>query len=251
MFAEKYKNTISIERLKSFSYGFELADEQFLITAYKLNIKASQCFYPVLSVVEIYLRNAIDCMLKEVIDEKWLEKELDSQNLLSDFDYKKLIEAYNNIKRRYGIDKVTRGKIIAELTFGFWVNLCSKKYNPKIWTKKGAFRGVFENYPKEKKEQIHELSQKLTKIKRLRNRVFHYEPILNKKNDILGVYNGINEILGYLPRNGSSILNDTCNFMEVMAEILPAFEKEFKRIKNKNLENYAMQEETQGCTNIL
>lgn len=233
MFAEKYKNTISIERLKSFSYGFENADEHFLITAYKLNIKASQCFYPVLSVVEIYLRNSIDCMLKEVIDEKWLEKELENQNILFDYDYKKLIEAYSNIKRRYGIDNVTRGKIIAELTFGFWVSLCSKKYNPKIWTKKGAFRTAFANYPKDKKEQIHELSQKLTKIKRLRNRVFHYEPILNKKNDIFGVYNEINEILSYLPRNGSSILNDTCDFIAVITDVLQAFQKEFERIKKQ------------------
>lgn len=91
---EKYKATIGIERLKSFGYGMENITEDFLIKMYELNIKTSQALYPVLSIVEIQLRNAIDTMLQTVFSKTWLEDELKAQTLLLDYDYNKLQKAY-------------------------------------------------------------------------------------------------------------------------------------------------------------
>lgn len=217
---EKYRTTIGIERLNSFGLGNENITEEFLIKMYELNIKISQAFYPVLSIVEIQLRNAIDTMIQTVFSSTWLEDELKTQKLLLDYDYNKLQKAYKALKNRYGEVNITHGKIVAELTIGFWVSLCSKKYNSIIWTKKGAFKGVFINYPKDKLERIHDISSKLTKIKNLRNRIFHHEPILYKKDKIGVMYNIICEIISYLPKDDSNILNRTNNFPNEISKML-------------------------------
>ena len=232
---EKYRNNIGVERLESFKGTFENADEEFLVTRYISNIKASQALYPVLSIFEVHLRNAIDVMLQYLIGKNWLEEEITKQNLLYDYDYKKLEEAYSKVKSKYEEENITRGKIIAELNLGFWVNLCSKKYNPKIWTKKNTFRMVFPNFPKDRKESINGLSVQLVKIKNLRNRVFHYEPILKKDSGFFDVYNKIVEIIEYLPHSNPKIIEQTDNFLFTIKEILIELEKEINRINNKKL----------------
>ncbi len=217
---EKYRATLGIERLKSFGYGMENVTEELLIKMYELNIKTSQALYPALSIVEVQLRNAVDTMLQTVFSATWLEDELQKQKLLLDYDYNKLKKAYETLKNRYGEENITHGKIIAELTIGFWVSLCSKKYNAKIWTKKGAFRGVFVDYPKEKQEKIHDISEKLTKIKNFRNRVFHHEPILYKKEKFGVIYNIICDIIAYLPKDNSGIFKRTNNFPSEITKML-------------------------------
>jgi len=209
---DKYRATIGVERLKSFGYGMENVTEEYLLQMYELNLKTSQSLYPALSMVEIHLRNAIDTMMQTLFSETWLEDEIQKQNILLNFDHNKLLQAYETLRAKYKTESITHGKLISELTFGFWVNLCSKKYNPKIWTKRGAFRGVFVDYPKDRQEKIHEISDKLNKIKKLRNRIFHYEPILHKKDKFGVLYNNICDIIAYLPKDNSGIFERTNNF---------------------------------------
>lgn len=214
----KYQGTTSIERLLSFVLPEENPEKlplKLLINRYKENILISQTFYPALSILEITLRNAINTMLKTKFGENWIEKELSSQTILQDYDYNSLKETSKRVKLKCRDEHLLNGKIISNLTLGFWVSICSKKYNVSIWTKQGCFRGVFVNYPHTKQEQIHEISKKLTSIKKLRNKIFHYKPILKQKDKILNKYNEILEILSYLPIDDMDILNKTCNFKEV------------------------------------
>ncbi len=132
---DRHKTDISIERLKSFVWN-ETDNYDDIITRYKLNIKISQALYPELSILEVSLRNTIDTMLKKYISETWLEDEIQKQNILQEFEHESLIKAYTDIKKNYRLELISRGKVIANLNFGFWTSLCSKKYNSKIWTKK-------------------------------------------------------------------------------------------------------------------
>ena len=78
----KYQSTISIERLMSFVLPEENLQNiplDILIKRYEENILISQAFYPILSTIEIILRNAIDTMLKTKFGENWIEKELIKQ----------------------------------------------------------------------------------------------------------------------------------------------------------------------------
>lgn len=216
---DRHKTDISIERLKSFVWN-ETDNYDDIITRYKLNIKISQALYPELSILEVSLRNTIDTMLKKYISETWLEDEIQKQNILQEFEHESLIKAYTDIKKNYRSELISRGKVIANLNFGFWTSLCSKKYNSKIWTKKGCFKCVFVNYPQSKQQQIHDISKKLYSIRMLRNRIFHYEPILRKQNNLLSKYNEIIELLSYLPSNLPNLLTDTSNFLDVYNKLI-------------------------------
>lgn len=218
---EQFRNTLSIERLKSFIQN-EDDTLNIILERYKNNIRISQSLYPELSILEVTLRNAINSTLCQHISKTWLEDEIKEQKILSDQEHAKLIRAYNETLKECKPKDFTIGKVIANLNFGFWTGICSKKYSTKIWHKKECFRGVFVNSPA-KAQQINMLSKKLTSIRKLRNRIFHYEPVLSKS--ILNKYNEIMEVLSYLPQDNSSILKDTSSFLYVYNEIMKSLNK--------------------------
>ncbi len=217
---KKYTSNISMERLSAYICS-DADNIEDIINRYKNNIKISQALYPELSILEISLRNAIDNIFKEKFGEDWIEQEVINNNILDNYDYMTLQKAYNDTKNecKKSSKDFTAGKIIANLSFGFWTNICLKKYNSKIWTKKGFFKGVFVNYPKNKQQQIHAISNTLNSIRKLRNRVFHYERILKHPSSLLKKYNEIMEILSYLPQSDVTILSDTSNFLNIFNEI--------------------------------
>ncbi len=207
----KYSSTISVERLLSFKTD-DNDTIDVLIQRYKTNLRISQALYPELSTLEITLRNAIDTMLRTCISETWLEDEIQQQRILSDHEHAKLITAYNEIKKAYPDNDFTLGKVIANLNFGFWTNLCSKWYCSNIWNKGCCFKGVFVNYPSEV-NNIGVIAAKLRLIRRFRNRIFHYEPIFKFPQNTLKIYNQIMEMISYLPSDNSDILKDTSTFL--------------------------------------
>lgn len=212
----KYANTISIERLLSFKHD-DNDTIDVLIDRYKTNLKISQALYPELLTLEVTLRNAIDTMLKNCISETWIEDEVHQQKILANHEHEMLLTAYNDIKKSYSNKNFTIGKVIANLTFGFWTNLCSKWYCSNIWNKGRCFKGVFVNYPSNV-NNIGTIAIKLRLIRRFRNRIFHYEPIFKKPQNTLKMYNEIMEMLSYLPSDSSDILKETSNFLNVYNE---------------------------------
>lgn len=210
---------IGINRLNSFKI-LEEDNLEILLNRYINNIKLSESLYPALSILEISLRNSLNYAIERHILNEWLLKELDGQKILTDKTYLKLKKAYNNVIDRYGKLGVTKGRLISELSFGFWVRLCTKEYNPTIWTQKGVFYETFPNFPKSQAAHIHSISKKLNSILKLRNRIFHHEPILKNLKAVETRYYEIIEILSYMQCNTHKILNKTCRFKQVYSEIL-------------------------------
>ena len=188
-------------------------------------MRISQALYPELSMLEVTLRNSIDTMLKSCISETWLEDEVQKQKILSNHDHEKLITVYNDTKKEYKNRDFTLGKVIANLNFGFWTNLCSKWYCSNIWNKGRYFKGVFVNYPSNV-NNIGIIATKLRLIRRFRNRVFHYEKIFKYPDRTLSLYNDILEMLSYLPNDDLEILKRTSTFLDT-------YNKLIKNIGNK------------------
>ena len=213
-----YASTLSVERLLSFKVDDNDTIDT-LIQRYKTNLRISQALYPELSTLEVTLRNAIDTMLKTCISETWLEDEIKQQCILTDHEHAKLITAYNDIKKEYDDSDFSIGKVIANLNFGFWTNMCSKWYCSNIWNKGCCFKGVFVNYPSNV-NQIGVIATKLRSIRYLRNRIFHYEPIFKQPQNTLRMYNEIMEIISYLPSDDTNILKDTSTFINTYNQVL-------------------------------
>ncbi|MBR1907550.1 Abi family protein [bacterium] len=223
---EKYTANISLERLKAYikSDNDTISD---VMDRYADNIKMSLALYPELSILEVTLKNAIDTILRKYVSETWLEDEIKHNVLLNSYDYNTLIKTYNDTKLDCinSHKQFTIGKVIANLNFGFWTNLCAVKYSTSIWHKRNCYRGVFVNYPS-KRQEIGKISRQLYYIRRLRNRVFHYEQIFKVPSNTLKLYNLIIQMISYLPDNGNSeILKNTSIFLNTYNQLTNKYTK--------------------------
>ncbi|MFW2552631.1 hypothetical protein [Aliarcobacter butzleri] len=173
------KQYISENRFKS----YKNLDE------YSQNLIFSQNSYIPLAILEIALRNALNNHLSEIVSETWYE-----DDFLTNDSKEKVSQAKGLLLKRK--ERITKEKIIAELSFGFWVNLFKKPYEKKLRIK--DIKLIFPNLPTKEEELINRdlLFKKLNHIRNFRNRVFHYEKVLNKDN-FNNIYNEIFEIIKY------------------------------------------------------
>lgn len=96
-----------------------------------------------------------------------------------------------------------------------------KKYSASIWNKKQCFKSVFINYPNKRPEiSIISKKKKIYAIRKLRNRIFHYEQIFRYPKKTLELYNMIIEILSYLPTDKFKVVENNSNFLNTYNELL-------------------------------
>ena len=206
-FQQELIETITPVRLKA--YGEDSND--ILLEKYIYNLKISESLYPALSLLEVTLRNKICYAIEALICKDWLINELNQQNLLFDKEYNKLIETADKIKKDG--KKVTNDRLISELTFGFWIHLCTKSYKPKFWDKKGFIELVFPNYTVSSNLRNISLIQKdLRDVLKLRNRISHQEIIINGNRTPEESYKLIQTLLYTLSSGMYALLEDVSRF---------------------------------------
>lgn len=151
---------------------------------YRVNLRVSQSFYPILNLFEIFLRNKINYHISSHFSNpNWIITEkkgfMNDQSLsLSRFFLKKSVQkAEKKIIRK--TRTVSSGKVIAEQSFGFWTSLFDPHHYRLIG---GAPIHCFGSKPAYANRSI--ISQKLNDIREFRNRVYHNEPICFSGNNI-------------------------------------------------------------------
>lgn len=166
------------------------------IDHYKSNIVISESFYPLLSILEVGLRNSIDFQLSNRFgDINWYENK-DFIKISSRFQIERISEARSNIQAAK--KDITTGRVISELTFGFWTSLFDTKFELTLWK---HLRLAFPNCPKQLRKRK-TIASKLNLIRKFRNRIFHHESISwnlialdTYKNDIIEVISWLNQDL--------------------------------------------------------
>lgn len=177
-------------------------DKAYLL--YKANIELSEAFYPVLSVLEICLRNAINEKLKEYFNAPyWFKNHLPKE--FRPF----VLEAEEKIISQR--KTVTADKIIAELNFGFWNRLFNRNYTGLLWK---PLRLIFKNTPKHLRQRD-TIADYLFRIRKLRNRVYHYEPIFRNLQDVEKQYNEMIKFLVWLDKDLPQLLDNIDRFKEI------------------------------------
>jgi hypothetical protein len=157
---------------------------------YQANLVMSKQSYIPLSILEVSLRNSIDALLTHKVSEDWHK---DETFLTRDSSFK-IKQAIELLERRR--ESISKHKIIAELSFGFWVNLFKKPYDKKL--RINDLRKIFPNLPPKTVKLINRerIYKELNHIRNFRNRVFYYEKVVNK-NNYNTIFKEINEILKY------------------------------------------------------
>lgn len=140
-------------------------DDALAERLYSYNVQLSADFYSSLHMLEVALRNMIDKALTATYGAAWYD---DSVVLRDPYQAKCVQEARSTLQREGKVG--THGQLIAELNFGFWSSLFGPRSN-HLWQ---VLRPIF-NTPGLKRKVI---SEKLRDLRRLRNRIAHYEPIL-------------------------------------------------------------------------
>lgn len=166
------ERTITKERLTRY-LGATKQDMPKALALYEANVQLSEVLYGLLHGLEVMVRNAAHYALTA------------GYGTAAWYDAAPLSP--------YWKDQLTRaqlkpgaagkpGKVIAELTFGFWVDLLSRPNHNRLWMGR-KLSAAFPNTTLHR-EIIHE---RLKAIHLLRNRLSHHEPILTSAN---GLYNG-------------------------------------------------------------
>lgn len=215
----KIKENISIDRLSSYKYD-DKDNIDMVLARYIYNVQISESFYPVLAALEISLRNRLYNAVAELKGKDWLLEEVNDQDILSDNERSILLEAYKKLNNKHKL--LTNGAIIAELTFGFWINLCKKSYKNSLWDKQGFFNSVFPDFdyyftsPTWDKTKV--IFPELKEILRLRNRIFHHEIIINNKNGIENCYDKTHRVLYSLSKDYAEIFENSFRFKDIIKQ---------------------------------
>jgi len=164
--------TLSGPRLAKYVEG-ATGDKAAALQRYVFNTTVSEAFYTPLQGLEICLRNSLSTHLPRVCGTDWFK-----ENACSLFNYpvpEMLRQAAGKLVEER--KSITDANIIAELNLGFWITILGPKYETDIW--RPGLRLAFPHRPRgiERKQ----IQGALNSIRRLRNRVAHHEPILDRK----------------------------------------------------------------------
>jgi hypothetical protein len=210
----------SVNRLNSYKFS-KSDDNNIALERYLYNIKLSKSLYPLLSILEISLRNRINQAIENTVQQEWLINELNQQTILLEGEFNKLHEAKQKLLKK-GHKNFTKDDLIAELTLGFWIYLCGRKYKNSLWHKSGFFRTVFADYPNFSEfDKLSKIFPTLQLMLKLRNRIFHHEIIIDSDYNIEYYYNDLKKLLGYISQDSLLYLEKICDFKEVIAKKKP------------------------------
>jgi len=192
----KITNYISVSRLQK--YKDISTSEKQTLKLYQANLRLSQAFYPMLSIMEVVLRNAIDMEFKHFFnDNNWLRNQRNGFMSHPSLTYqhwrtKKIItnsflkeEVNKSIKSIHKKQQaVSHNKIISDLKFGFWLAIFDMTHFTIL---NGAPLRIFYQLPAGTNRQT--INDTLTRIRDFRNRIYHNEPIIFGKDvNVITVY---------------------------------------------------------------
>lgn len=161
---------LSTERLTGYQRTGRSETAEHTLQRYLWNIQLCEALYPVLNLLEVTLRNTLHSALwQHTGHEDWYASfPFDQREALA------IQDTVNLLKRNR--KPVAPGAVVAEMSFGFWCSLFDVRYEhgQRLWP---WLAGQTLPHAPRHERQRKTLSRRLNRIRLLRNRVFHYEPI--------------------------------------------------------------------------
>ena len=158
--------------------------QQAALQLYTWNTAVASAFYGPLQTLEVTLRNAVHGTLSASHGNRWF----DDGHVLRPAELRLVGDATQHL---HDLGKQpTPGRVVAELSYGFWVALFANAYDTTLW--RTDLHKLFTPRVKDR----HGLYDALDRLRTLRNRIAHHEPIFQRR---LGDdYRRIRNIVGFL-----------------------------------------------------
>ena len=158
------ERTLSADRLRPYRISVG-GDTELAILLYEQNTLLAESLYGVLQGLEVLLRNAIhDQLTADYGQVEWWDA------VKLEPEQGAMLRKARDILTKEG-KALVAGRIVAELSFGFWTGLTGPKYDV-LW--RDHLVKIFPRRPLQRSE----VQTRLNSIRKLRNRIAHHEPIL-------------------------------------------------------------------------
>lgn len=171
---QELEQPFSRERLGS--YFQASGSERAALINYFWNIQLCEALYPTLDALEVALRNAIHAAATvRYGTEYWFD-----QPTVLRFRQPDAVQAARDELQRNNAPQ-NAGRIVAELSFGFWTTILSGPYEQHFWRPNNyrPLRQVVPRMPYRERTRV-KVHDRVNDLRGLRNRVFHYEPVWNR-----------------------------------------------------------------------
>jgi hypothetical protein len=189
---------LTTDRLRSYlaATGGDLAKA---IELYDWNAEVGGAFHEDIGRLEVVFRNALDeALVARGTAQGWPSVWYRRPQLFPGRHGARALDDIRIARRRAtrrGAAEV-HGKVIAELSFGFWRFLCTPPYLTSLWVP--ALAGAFPNHPHpgDPRTVRQDVDDRIQRVHFLRNRVAHHEPIhhRNLQRDV----DSIAELAGWI-----------------------------------------------------
>jgi hypothetical protein len=180
------------------------------LALYDWNTRAAAAVLASSAMVEVIVRNSLDRSLQRWADRRrggidWLDAvPLDAQGAAD------VVKARERATRR-GRDPELHGKVVAELSFGFWRYLVASRYLTALWIP-GAHE-AFPHGPADLRLRRSEVERRLHNLMIVRNRAAHHEPI--HRRDLARDFADAVTLVGWVHPEGAV-------WLRARSELLPA-----------------------------
>ena len=169
---------------------------------YVLNARVSAVLMTDLHYVEILLRNRFDRELTARFGATWYNSP-QFLSLVNGRTHGILQKAQKNAAKHWKHPTpLLPGKVIAELTFGFWLSLTDRQLEHSLWTP--CLHRAFHPRRPPKRATF---NQQLEKLRHLRNRIAHHEPIFHL--DLIHAHQRISEVNSLFCYTTTRMMNST------------------------------------------
>ncbi|MCS6568206.1 hypothetical protein NYQ35_05260 [Curtobacterium flaccumfaciens pv. flaccumfaciens] len=205
---DELERLITADRLRS--YAGRTGSSTEALRLYEWNMRAAAAVMELTGVVEVFARNALDRELCAWASSRtgppWFDiAPLDSRGRAD------LAKARARAGRE-GRRPEVHGRVIAELSFGFWRYLVESRYHTSLWVP-GLHR-AFPHGPDNLRIRRSEVARRLQQLHFVRNRAAHHEPIharnLQRDHDFAL------ELLGWISPDAASWAEGTTSIEAVL-----------------------------------
>ena len=189
------ERTLSSDRLRPYQANVG-GNSELAIRLYEQNTLLSESLYGVLQGLEVAFRNTVHTQLASDYGRaEWY----DSLNL--EPEQAGMLRKAKEILAKEG-KPLDAGRVVAELSFGFWTGLTGPKYDV-LWR-----NHLVKIFPHRPVQRAH-VQTRLNSIRKLRNRVAHHEPILSRPlqrdiNQIFDIISWMSPVTARWVRSNSS-----------------------------------------------
>jgi len=206
------RKALSVTRLES--YRPNGGTDEDAVANYLWNSALCESLFPMLQQLEVSFHNALHTSIgKAISDASWLSG---SATWLQPREVEKIQKARQDL-----IDQsqtVTEGRMVGELSFGFWTSLTNRPYE-RAWPK--FVKDAFPKAPSHCRNRT-EVSARVNKLRKLRNAVFHHHSIWHWSDLTLHHNTGF-ELMDWIEPELAKLVRATDRFPQIYAKGRAAF----------------------------